>query len=191
MNRFKPLDYLDAASRWFGRGTDALGSAERKALARAAKHQTLTEDPNRKLDQQMTFGERLADQVAAFGGSWTFISIFFLFLIGWTALNTEILGKTAFDPYPYIFLNLMLSMLAAMQAPIIMMSQQRLSVKDRQMAAHDYEVNLKAEIEIMALHEKFDALRSEHLMTIISQQQTQIDLLSELLGRPKAAVGAA
>ncbi len=189
MTRFKSLDYSEAASRWFGRGADALGGAERKALAHAAKHRTLTRDPNHKLDQQMTFGERLADRVAAFGGSWTFISIFFLFLIGWSALNTEILGKTAFDPYPYIFLNLMLSMLAAMQAPIIMMSQHRQSVKDRQMAEHDYEVNLKAEIEIMALHEKFDALRSEHLMTLIGQQQTQIDLLMQLLeksGKPAA-----
>ena len=98
-------------------------------------------------------------------------------------LNTEILGKTAFDPYPYIFLNLLLSMLAAIQAPIIMMSQSRLAMKDRQMATHDYEVNLKAEIEIMALHEKMDALRSDQLVTVIAQQQTQIDLLTRLLGQ--------
>ncbi len=186
MNRFKPLDYLEAAPRWFGRAADALGASERKALRRAAAHQALTEDPNNKLDESSTFGQRLADKVAAFGGSWTFISLFGAFLFAWAIINTEILGKTAFDPYPYIFLNLMLSMVAAMQAPIIMMSQQRQSVKDRQMAEHDYEVNLKAEIEIMALHEKIDALRSEHLMTIISQQQTQIDLLSKLLESPKA-----
>ncbi|MDO9453603.1 MAG: DUF1003 domain-containing protein [Stagnimonas sp.] len=186
MNRFKPLDYLEAAPRWFGRATDALGAAERKALSRAAKHQALIEDPNHKLDESSTFGQRLADRVAAFGGSWTFIMLFATFLFGWAIINTEILGKTAFDPYPYIFLNLMLSMVAAMQAPIIMMSQQRQSVKDRQMAEHDYEVNLKAEIEIMALHEKIDAMRTEHLMTIITQQQTQIDLLTKLLESPKA-----
>jgi uncharacterized membrane protein len=181
MNRSKPLNYLEAAARWFGRRTDDLDSATRKALDRAARRQTLTEDPNRKLDEQATLGERMADRVAQFGGSWTFISIFGLFLLGWAVLNTEILGKTAFDPYPYIFLNLMLSMLAAIQAPIIMMSQSRLAVKDRQMAAHDYEVNLKAEIEIMALHEKMDAMRSEHLMTIVAQQQTQIELMTRLL----------
>lgn len=99
-------------------------------------------------------------------------------------LNTEILGKTAFDPYPYIFLNLVLSMLAAIQAPIIMMSQNRQAVKDRQMAAHDYEVNLKAEIEIMTLHEKMDALRAEQLVTIIAQQQMQIELLRTLIDAP-------
>ncbi|MES2885348.1 MAG: DUF1003 domain-containing protein [Pseudomonadota bacterium] len=186
MNHFKPLDYLDAASRWLGRGGDALGRAEHKVLQLAARRQTVTEDPNRKLDEQSTFGQRLADRVAAFGGSWTFISIFAAALLAWALINTELLGKTAFDPYPYIFLNLMLSMIAAMQAPIIMMSQQRQSVKDRQMAAHDYEVNLKAEIEIMALHEKIDALRSEHLMTLINQQQTQIDLLSKLLAQSPA-----
>lgn len=186
MNRIKPLDYLDAASRWFGRGSEALGEAEREVLRRAAQHQAITEDPNRKLDERSTFGQRLADRVAAFGGSWTFILLFSAFLTGWAVINTEILGKTAFDPYPYIFLNLMLSMVAAMQAPIIMMSQQRQSVKDRQMAEHDYEVNLKAEIEIMALHDKLDALRAEHLMTIINQQQTQIELLTKLVGQPTA-----
>ena len=186
MNRFKNLDWMEAAPRWFGRGAADLGAAERKALQHAALREALTEDPNHKLDETSTFGQRLADKVAAFGGSWTFISIFIIFLIGWAALNTEILGKTAFDPYPYIFLNLMLSMVAAMQAPIIMMSQHRQSVKDRLMAEHDYEVNLKAEIEIMALHEKFDALRAEHLMTLISQQQTQIELLTKLVERTKA-----
>ena len=187
MNRFKPLDYLEAAPRWFGRGADALGAAERKALTRAAKRQALTEDPNSKLDECSTFGQRLADKVAAFGGSWTFLMLFGSFLFAWALINTELLGKTAFDPYPYIFLNLMLSMVAAMQAPIIMMSQQRQSVKDRQMAEHDYEVNLKAEIEIMALHDKFDALRSEHLTTLITQQQTQIDLLTRLLEQQASA----
>ena len=108
MNRSKPLNYLEAAARWFGRKTDDLDSATRKALDRAARRQTLTEDPNRKLDEQDTFGERMADRVAQIGGSWTFITIFGLFLLGWAVLNTEILGKTAFDPYPYIFLNLIL-----------------------------------------------------------------------------------
>jgi len=178
------LNYFEAAVRWFGRSTDDLGSAERKALEGAARQQAITEDPNRKMDEQASFGGRLADRVAQFGGSWTFISLFGVSLAGWTILNTEILGKTAFDPYPYIFLNLMLSMLAAIQAPIILMSQNRQSVRDRQMAAHDYEVNLKAEIEIMALHEKMDALRAEPMVTLLAQQQTQIELLTRLLNTP-------
>ena len=181
----KPMNYLEAAARWFGRSTGDLDVSARKALARAARRQTMTEDPIRKLDQQATFGERAADKVAQFGGSWTFIMIFGLFLLGWSALNTEVLGPTAFDPYPYIFLNLMLSMLAALQAPIIMMSQSRLAVKDRKMAAHDYEVNLKSEIEIMALHEKLDAMRSEHLVTLVEQQQIQITMLTQLLEQAK------
>ena len=186
MSSLKPLDYLEAASRWFGRRSADLDGATRKAIDRAARRQALIEDPNRKLDEGSTFGERMADRVAEFGGSWTFLSIFALFLAAWALLNTEILGKTAFDPYPYIFLNLMLSMLAAMQAPIIMMSQSRMATKDRQMATHDYEVNLKAEIEIMALHDKLDSLRAEQLMTVIEQQQTQIALLTRLVERSNA-----
>ncbi|PPE74913.1 hypothetical protein C3942_04345 [Solimonas fluminis] len=175
------LNYLDAAARWFGRSPDDLGEAERRALAHAARRQAATEDPNRLLDEQARFGERLADRVAAFGGSWLFISLFACFLLGWAVLNTEILGKTAFDPYPYVFLNLVLSMLAAVQAPLILMSQNRQSGKDRQMAAHDYEINLKSEIEIMALHDKLDALRLEQLAELVERQQKQIELLTEML----------
>ena len=175
------LNYLEAATRWFGRTPDHLDQAERRALARAAQRQAANEDPNRLLDAQAGFGGRLADRVAAFGGSWLFISLFGSFLLGWTVLNTEILGKTAFDPYPYVFLNLVLSMLAAVQAPVILMSQNRQSAKDRQMATHDYEVNLKAEIEIMALHDKLDSLRLEQLTEVIERQQKQLEQLTELL----------
>lgn len=174
-------DYLESAARWFGRQAKDLDATTRKVLSRAAQRQTVSEDPNRRLEAQTTFGEQLADKVAAFGGSWVFISLFGAVLFAWVVINTELLGKTAFDPYPYIFLNLMLSMLAAIQAPIIMMSQNRQSTKDRQMSAYDYEINLKAEVEIMALHEKVDALRSDQMMKIIAQQQTQIDLLTRLV----------
>ena len=143
--------------------------------------QLVTRDPIPALDAKASYGERLADKVAAFGGSWRFILLFVAALIAWAVLNTEILGKTAFDPYPFIFLNLMLSMLAALQAPVIMMSQNRHSEKDRQMAKFDFEVNLKAEMEIMALHEKLDALRSEQLVKIITSQQEQITLLTQLV----------
>ncbi|MDM4770471.1 DUF1003 domain-containing protein [Solimonas sp. SE-A11] len=175
------LNYLEAATRWFGRSPDHLDQSERRALARAARRQASTEDPNRLIDEQTGFGGRLADRVAAFGGSWLFISLFGSFLLGWTVLNTEILGKTAFDPYPYVFLNLVLSMLAAVQAPVILMSQNRQSAKDRQMATHDYEVNLKAEIEIMALHDKLDALRLEQLTEVIERQQKQLEQLTQML----------
>lgn len=187
MSRPQPLDYLQSAARWFGRRAEQLSNTERRALAHAERRQALSEDPDAMLARQSSFGERLADRVAEFGGSWTFILIFAAVLVGWTILNTEILGRTAFDPYPYIFLNLMLSMLAAVQAPIIMMSQNRQSAKDRQMAAHDYAVNLKAEIEIMALHDKLDALRSDNLAAILQRQQEQIELLTKLLAERDAA----
>jgi len=175
------LDYVRAATRWFGRQPDELGASERKALARAVQRRTLTEDPNRKLQEVSTLGQRVSDAVARIGGSWTFIALFVLFLLAWIALNNVLSGGRAFDPYPFIFLNLLLSMIAALQAPIIMMSQNRQATTDRKMAAHDYEVNLKAEIEIMALHEKMDALRTEQLAALLLKQEQQIDLLTRLI----------
>jgi uncharacterized membrane protein len=127
-------------------------------LAGQVRRVPVTPDVNRLFDERQTFGERLADKVAAVGGSWTFIIGFSLFLIAWAAFNTVILARHAFDPYPYIFLNLMLSMLAAVQAPIIMMSQNRQAAKDRLEARLDYETNLRTEAEIASLHEKIDLL---------------------------------
>lgn len=128
--------------------------------------------------------DRLADRVAQVGGSWPFIGGFFLFLTVWTVGNSVVLARgVAFDPYPYIFLNLVLSMLAAIQAPVIMMSQNRQAEKDRVAAAHDYEVNLRSEIEILAMQEKLDRLRDEQHRTIIAQQQEVITLLHDLLAR--------
>lgn len=118
-------------------------------------------DPNSAFDDSMTLGERLADRVAAIGGSWGFICTFCLFLIGWSVLNTIVLGARAFDPFPFIFLNLMLSMLAALQAPIIMMSQNRQAAKDRLEARMDYETNLRAEAQINRLLEEVAAIRAE------------------------------
>ncbi len=117
-----------------------------------------TRDLNAEFEQALTFGERLADRVAAIGGSWSFIVGFGVFLAVWAILNTVILAAHAFDPFPYIFLNLMLSMLAALQAPVIMMSQNRQAAKDRLEARLDYETNVRAEQEIAALHEKVDRL---------------------------------
>jgi uncharacterized membrane protein len=112
------------------------------------------------MEREATFGERMADKVAQIGGSWSFVISFGVFLIAWAMLNVLVLPASGrFDPYPFIFLNLLLSMLAAVQAPIIMMSQNRQSVKDRAESHHDYEVNLKAELEIMTLHAKVDELQ--------------------------------
>ena len=127
-------------------------------LAGQVRRVSATPDVNRLFDERLTFGERLADKVAAIGGSWGFIVGFGLFLIAWAVLNTVVLVRHAFDPFPFIFLNLMLSMLAALQAPIIMMSQNRQAAKDRLEARLDYETNLRSEAEIAALHEKIDLL---------------------------------
>ncbi len=139
---------------------------ERRVIERVAKRISISRDTNTDSEQAMTFGDRLADSVASFGGSWKFLIIFAVFIAGWVLLNSVMLVG-GFDPYPYILLNLFMSMLASIQAPVIMMSQNRQAVKDRLAAAHDYEVNLKAEIEIMALHEKLDEMRAKDLAELL------------------------
>ncbi len=141
----------------------ALSSEERGVLEAIVSRQIVADDAGELAAEQAGFGERLSDRVAAIGGSWGFIIAFAIVLFGWMVLNSKFLGRfdTAFDPYPFIFLNLILSTLAAIQAPIIMMSQNRASNKDRIAAAHDYEVNLRAEIDIIRLHEKIDLLMLE------------------------------
>ena len=173
-------DLAQAALRWCGKTIEELSAFERTALKRMLARKASLPDPNAAFDKSMSFGDRLADRVASFGGSWTFIMIFGGVLVAWTAINL-ILATKAFDPYPFIFLNLMLSMLAAVQAPIIMMSQNRQSAKDRSDASHDYEVNLKAEIEIMALHDKLDQIRTHDLEAMLAKQQEQIALLTRLV----------
>jgi uncharacterized membrane protein len=156
---------------------------EREIFHRLLERRHVTRNTNKEFDDQLTFGQRLADNVAKFGGSWTFISIFAVILLAWVILNSIILAKyhDAFDPYPYILLNLFLSMLASIQAPIIMMSQNRQAMKDRLDAAHDYEVNLKAEMEIETLHQKLDELREQKWAELVEMQQEQIRLLTKLL----------
>ena len=174
------LDYFARARSWLGHGSQAFDPATRGVVQLASDRRVVTRDPAALLEAT-TFGDALADRVAAFGGSWTFIALFVAALAAWIAVNTGLAGAGAVDPFPYIFLNLILSMVAALQAPVIMMSQNRYAAKDRQMAAHDYEINLKAELEIMALHEKMDALRSEQVMQLLAQQQQQIALLTSLV----------
>ncbi len=127
-----------------------------------------------------TFGEKLSDKVAQFGGSWKFIIIFCLILICWIIFNTQIMNNKSFDPYPYILLNLLLSCVAAIQAPIIMMSQNRQESKDRNRAMNDYMVNLKAEIEIRNLHDKMDISLIDQYKHLCDIQQKQIAMLEEL-----------
>ena len=151
--------------------------AQRKHIARAPGHVEQT---------SATRGQRAADAVAAFGGSWVFVGLFAVVMLGWVLLNAGLAygrGHT-FDPYPYILLNLFLSMLAAIQAPIILMAQNRQADKDRSSAEHDYEVNLKAELEIMLLHEKLDQLRRQQWDELLAIQREQVRLLSALRPTP-------
>ena len=148
--------HADFVKQIFGKPGEELGEAERRILSRAKQNKIVSTNAEDDFQAKASFGQRLADGIARVGGSWAFIITFLLFLVVWALTNTLILSREAFDPYPFIFLNLVLSMLAAIQAPIIMMSQNRQSERDRFFAAKDYEVNLKAEIEVMALHHKID-----------------------------------
>lgn len=175
------------ARRLMDAGLSRMSRQDRKRLFLLLRRSRISRDVQVEFDEGRSFGERLADRVAEFGGSWSFIIVFAAILIVWVALNSAVLAASAFDPYPYIFLNLLLSMIAAIQAPIIMMSQNRQSAKDRLATKHDYEINLKAEIEIMALHDKLDGMRTEQIGEILKCQQVQIDLLADLLQKPRTA----
>lgn len=158
-----------------------LTEREKRVVNSLVNRSHLSHNINTEIDDSRSFGERVADGVAAFGGSWTFIFIFAGILIFWVILNSFVLLDRSFDPYPYILLNLFLSMLAALQAPIIMMSQNRQAARDRLDAAHDYEVNLKAELEIHYIQEKLDELREQKWAELVEMQQQQIRLLEKLL----------
>lgn len=162
----------ELATRYFERSLDALEEEERRVLIRLHEQKPTSRDAAALADQQATFGERIADRVAAIGGSWSFIIAFMLGLMAWVLLNTDVLPRWTgtFDPYPYIFLNLILSMLAAIQAPIIMMSQNRQAAKDRLAASIDFEVNLRAELEILRLHNKLDHAILAPLEALAEQQ---------------------
>ncbi len=143
----------------------------------------LSENIQDEIDTQLTTGQKVADKIATFGGSWTFIITFFSFLMLWMLTNVWVLAAKPFDPYPFILLNLILSCLAAIQAPIIMMSQNRQEQKDRQRAEHDYKINLKAELEIKLLSEKMDHLLVHQNRKLLEIQEVQIDYLEDLMKR--------
>jgi len=175
-----PIEELTA--RFLQTCNDA-GESEQRVIDRLTKRLHISRNAHRDFEETLTVGQRLADRIAVFGGSWTFILIFLSLLLAWIVLNTIILTRVGrpFDAYPYIFLNLILSMLAALQAPVIMMSQNRHAAKDRAAAAHDYEVNLKSELEILGLHRKIDTLREQQWMELLAMQQQQIQLLTRVL----------
>lgn len=164
-------------------GLTGLSEREQRTIIHIARRQHISRDVNAILNEQQTVGERLADNVAQIGGSWSFITVFTGMLVTWIVLNSFAMAGNGggFDPYPYIFLNLILSMVAALQAPVILMSQNRQAARDRVAASLDYEVNLKAEVEIMALHDKLDRIRIETVELILGGLAERIDETNRLV----------
>jgi uncharacterized membrane protein len=161
-----------------------LTSLEQEVLQSLKEHEFLAKNVEEEFEEKWSLGEKLADLIAVFGGSWTFLICFAAFLFLWIGMNAMVLYRRPFDPYPFILLNLILSCLAAVQAPIIMMSQNRQEAKDRLRSQHDYQVNLKAELEIRQLHEKIDHLLTHQWQRLAQIQEIQLELLSEI-GRRK------
>lgn len=157
-----------------------LSTLENKVFESLKEQETITKNVNLEFDKQLTIAERLSDRLAEFGGSWRFISIFFALLVLWVIINSISLAGKNFDPYPFILLNLILSCLAAIQAPVIMMSQNRQESKDRLRSRNDYIVNLKAELEIRNLNEKIDNLLVYQWQRLIEIQKIQMDIMSEI-----------
>jgi uncharacterized membrane protein len=173
----------EALSKLLGMPYEALDIRAKKVAQLVAARKLVARNVAAESDATTSFGQRAADAVTTFGGSWTFVGLFGLFLILWVGLNGYLAlhrGRT-FDPYPYILLNLFLSMLAAIQAPIILMSQNRQSDKDRLHAEHSYEVNLKSELEIMLLHEKLDLVYEKQRVELLESQKDQLKLLAEVI----------
>jgi len=157
-----------------------LSSLDTEVLRSLRDHEFLAKNVETEFEREWTLGERLADRMAAFGGSWTFLLCFAAFLVLWIGMNSIVLLWRPVDPYPFILLNLVLSCLAAIQAPVIMMSQGRQEAKDRLRSQHDYQVNLKAELEIRQLHEKIDHLLSHQWERLTQIQEIQLELLAEI-----------
>lgn len=156
-----------------------LDQLEKEVLKSFEDEASISENVNQEYEEQISFGERVSDQIASFGGSWVFIFSFLGILLIWIVFNIRVQGRERFDPYPFILLNLVLSCIAALQAPVIMMSQNRQEQKDRLRNEHDYQVNLKAELEIRALHLKIDQLMTQQWQHLLEIQQAQIEILNE------------
>jgi uncharacterized membrane protein len=157
-----------------------LSTLEMEVVQSIKEQELLSRDIDLEYEEKLTLSERWSDKLAAFGGSWEFIGIFFFFILLWIGGNSYIFFRQPLDPYPFIFLNLVLSCIAAIQAPIIMMSQNRQEAKDRLRSRHDYQVNLKAELEIRQLHEKMDHLVTRQWQRLLEIQEIQLELMEEI-----------
>lgn len=166
---------------------DDISMVEQQVVEAITGNKILSEDIEPIIDNQLSIGQRAADKIAEFGGSWKFIITFFAVLILWIVFNAWLLGREPFDPFPFILLNLILSCLAAIQAPIIMMSQNRVEQKDRIRSENDYKVNLKSELEIKLLHEKIDHLTFIQSKRMLEVQQLQVDYLEDILEKMVAS----
>ncbi len=176
------IDRRQTARQLLQTELEKLPDAERQVVERFIAKRHVARDIVKQADRDRTLGERIADRVAEIGGSWSFIISFGVCLLLWIVLNSVVLGG-GFDPYPYILLNLCLSCLAAIQAPVIMMSQNRQAAVDRLRAQNDYEVNIKSELEILQVHEKLNQLREQDWATLVELQNRQIAMLQQLLER--------
>ncbi len=178
-------------SELLGQERGELTKLEQEVVQSLADRETLAENIEAEWVGHRTLGERLSDHLASFGGSWTFIIIFFVILVIWMAFNALIIEQERFDPYPYILLNLVLSCLAAIQAPTIMMSQKRQEAKDRLRSENDYRVNLKVELEIRHLHEKIDHILTRQWERLAEIQQIQLELMQDPAIRSRMRQGIA
>ncbi|MBL0100030.1 MAG: DUF1003 domain-containing protein [Saprospiraceae bacterium] len=176
LNKYRKL-YIEELVK---KETKEINKLEKDVAEAIHSNQLLSENTDKIFDLNLTLGQKMADKIAEFGGSWSFIIIFFTFILLWIAVNVIALMEKPFDPYPFILLNLILSCLAAIQAPIIMMSQNRQEQKDRSRSEHDYKINLKAELEIRLLHEKLDHMIVHQNQRLIEIQQLQLDYLEEI-----------
>lgn len=183
MNDYRQRYITDFLTREVGE----LHDLEKTVLESLSANSTITDKLDGDERQKLTFGQRLADKVASFGGSWTFIISFMFFILVWITLNIYWLANKGFDPYPFILLNLILSCIAAIQAPVIMMSQNRQEDKDRERAKNDYMINLKSELEIRTLHEKIDHFVMDQQQELLEIQKVQIEMMNEILKQVKQA----
>lgn len=177
LNRYREKSISDYLTKEIGELTEL----EKTVISSLTNSNTLTDKIDGEETQILTIGQRIADKVASFGGSWTFIISFGAFITLWISINVYWLVNKGFDPYPFILLNLILSCLAALQAPVIMMSQNRQEEKDRQRAKKDYMINLKSELEIRALHEKIDHFIMDQQQELLELQKTQIEMMNDIM----------
>jgi uncharacterized membrane protein len=179
LNHFREEYVKDVLAR----GKGEVSILEEQVMESLKEHELVSTNINAEFNRKLTFGERMADRMAAYAGSWRFIGIFMAVLLIWICINTIVLIQKPFDPYPFILLNLILSCIAAIQAPVIMMSQNRQEARDRLRSEYDYRVNLKAELEIRHLHEKVDHLLMTQWQRLLEIQEVQTELMEEIAGK--------